>query len=109
MQNSEAQEKYQDHLNSIYLGNVPKLKAKYNLTDIADETLMFLQHYLGQGDTNVYLSELTKTKDYSKAQAAVDNSILTRLQKNNPKAVLPKNVPLLDYLETFVRKLSQLD
>lgn len=91
------------------MDKVPKLKAKYNLTNIADETLMFLQHYLGEGDTNVYLSELTRTKDYDKAQAAVNKSILDRIQKQNPKAALPKNVPVLDYLETFINKLSQLD
>jgi hypothetical protein len=107
--NSEAQEKYQAHLNKQYIANIPKLKAKYSLAqNIADETLMMLQHYLGYGDASLYLKTLTDTNDYNAAQEAVNKSILTRLQKKNPKAVLPKNKLVVNYLTDFIEKLNNL-
>ena len=85
------------------------LRERYNLPDsIADETLMMLQHYKGTGDIKVYLKELMATGDYDAAQKAVNKSILTRLQKKDPKAVLPKNKPIVDYLTEFIEKLNSL-
>jgi hypothetical protein len=69
---------------------------------------MMMQHYLGSGDIEVYLKELVTTGDYDAAQAAFDNSILTRLRKKNPKAVLPKNKPVKEYLNNFIEKLDAL-
>ncbi len=110
LNNPEAQEKYQAHLIKQYQRNIPTIKQKYSITkDIADETLMMLQHYLGYGDTSVYLKTLTDTNNYSSAQRAVDNSILTRLRKKNPKAVLPKNRPIVEYLSDFIKRLDDLD
>lgn len=67
-----------------------------------------MQHYLGYGDTLVYLKALTDTNDYNEAQKAVNNSILTRLRRRNPKAVLPKNAPIKQYLADFIKKLDAL-
>ena len=109
LNNPEAQEKYQGHLNKQYQANVPKLKEKYSLPEtIADETLMMLQHYLGYGDTSVYLKTLINTNDYDAAQEAVNKAILTRLRKKNPKAVLPKNKPVINYLNEFITNLNNL-
>ena len=69
---------------------------------------MMMQHYLGSGDVEVYLKELVTTGDYDAAQKAFDNSILTRLRKKNPKAVLPKNKPVKEYLNNFIGKLEAL-
>ena len=110
LNNPAAQEKYQTHLNKEYQANIPKLRDKFNLSEdtVADETLMMMQHYLGIGDIQVYLKELVTTGDYNAAQAAFDNSILTRLRKKNPKATLPKNKPVADYLNSFIEKLDTL-
>ena len=108
--NPEAQEKYQAHLVKQYQDNIPKLREKYDLSEdvVADETIMMMQHYMGSGDIQVYLKELMATGDYDAAQAALDKSILTRLQKKDPKAVLPKNTPIVEYLSDFVGKLNAL-
>lgn len=110
LNNPAAQEKYQEHLVKQYQANIPKLRERYNLSEdvVADETIMMMQHYLGSGDINVYLKELMSTGDYDAAQEALDKSILTRLQKKNPKAVLPKNTPVVEYLADFVEKLNNL-
>jgi hypothetical protein len=59
MRNPQAQEKYQSHLINTYEKKVPELKSKYGLKNVPDETVMMLQHYLGYGDTSLYLKTLT--------------------------------------------------
>lgn len=67
-----------------------------------DETLMMLTHFLGEGDADIYLKTLSSTKDYNKAQAAVDKSIINRTGS------LPKNAKIQDYLNNFNNKLKDL-
>jgi len=106
LNNPQAQEKYQNHLGQIYKKSIPTIKKKYNLTNVRDETLMMLMHYLGQGDLNVYLDSLKATKmrtgkpDYEAAQKAVNDSIISRTGS------LPKNLPILDYINKFNSKLK---
>lgn len=60
---------------------------------------MMLVHFLGPKDADKYLKVLTSTKDYDKAQKAVNDSIVNRTGK------LPKNTPIKEYLEYFNSKL----
>jgi hypothetical protein len=64
---------------------------------------MMLQHFLGLGDTNVYLSTLMRTNSYEAAQEAVNESIRNRTGKP-----IPKNALIVDYLEDFQNRLSAL-
>lgn len=64
---------------------------------------MMLQHFLGLGDTNVYLSTLMSTNSYEAAQEAVNESIRKRTGKP-----VPKNALIVDYLEDFQNRLSAL-
>lgn len=69
---------------------------------------MMLMHFIGEGDLNIYLNELKKSKDnngvpdYNKAQQAVNDSILKRTKS------LPKNTPIKDYIEKFNKKLNEI-
>lgn len=60
---------------------------------------MMLVHFLGESDANKYLSVLTSTKDYNKAQKAVNDSIISRVGH------LPKNMNIKEYMEYFNSKL----
>lgn len=64
---------------------------------------MMLQHYLGYGDTSLYLKTLTETKDYNKAQQAVTDAIEKRTGKP-----APTNTPIVDYITKFQAKLNNL-
>jgi hypothetical protein len=104
LNNPEAQEKYQKHLANNYESNVGTLRKKHNISDqVPDETLMMLQHFLGLGDTNVYLSTLMNTNSYEAAQEAVNESIRNRTGKP-----APKNALIIDYLDDFQKKLGAL-
>jgi hypothetical protein len=59
-----------------------------------------LVHYLGKSDANLYLKTLNSTKDYDKAQLAVNDSIKTRTGK------LPSNTNIQKYLDNFNSKLN---
>ena len=61
---------------------------------------MMLVHYLGEGDADIYLKTLSATKDYEKAQSAVNDSIKSRTGS------LPKNTNIKDYLNNFNKKLK---
>lgn len=97
--NPNAQEQYQNYLGQQYKKSINSYRSKYNL-NVPDETLMMLTHYLGESDANVYLKTLSDTKDYNKAQQAVNDSIIKRTGK------LPKNIPIKDYLTLFNKKLN---
>lgn len=60
---------------------------------------MMLIHFLGEKDANKYLDVLTTTKDYDKAQKAVNDSIISRTGK------LPANKNIKEYIEYFNSKL----
>lgn len=60
---------------------------------------MMLIHFLGEGDANKYLKVLTSTRDYDKAQKAVNDSIVSRTGS------LPKNKNIKEYIEYFNSKL----
>lgn len=102
--NPAAQEKYQKHLENIYVSNVNDLRTKHKVSDkVPDETLMMLQHFLGLGDANVYLDALRRTQSYEAAQEAVEESIRKRTGKNPPK-----NSLIVDYIEDFQNRLNAL-
>jgi|688.fasta_scaffold02537_21 hypothetical protein len=85
------------------MNNVPYLRSTYNLpAKVKDEVLMALQHFRGLGGSKVYLKALMETKDYNKAQQALDDFTLRELKKKNPKATLPKNLPVIDYINKFI-------
>ena len=103
LKNPQAQELYQNHLGKQYKANIIKLRENYGgLPKVEDETLMLLEHYLGDADANVYIKTLSETKDYDKAQAALDASIKNRTGK------LPKNLPVLTYLNKFNTELERV-
>jgi hypothetical protein len=101
LKNPEAQEKYQNYLGDKYKKTIANFKDNYKL-NTPDETLMALTHYLGAGDANVYLKTLSETKDYDKAQSAVDASIRSR----SKGGILPKNKNVQEYLDIFNKKLK---
>jgi hypothetical protein len=70
---------------------------------------MAIQHFLGYGDASKYLDTLMKTKSYEQAQQVVNQSILNRLKKSNPNAVLPKNDTVVEYLSKFNNKIDNVN
>jgi len=107
LKNPEAQEKYQKHLGFQYKEAVNRYRSKYDL-NVPDETLMMLTHFLGEGNTNLYLRTLDSTKkstgtpDYNKAQEVVNDSIRKLTGRN-----IPKNIPIKDYIINFTNKLKE--
>ena len=103
LNNPQAQEKYQEHLEGQYKSNVPYLRKNYPqvTNNVNDELLMALQHYLGLGDAKVYLDTLNKTKSYEAAQQAVNDSIEERTGKP-----APVNRDISEYLSNFLYNLE---
>jgi len=59
---------------------------------------MAIQHFIGPGDSKLYLKIFNETGSYDKAQEAINNAILKRSGK------IPKNKPIKEYLETVYSK-----
>ena len=66
---------------------------------------MALQHFRGLGGARVYLEALQRTGSYDQAQKAIDDYTLKELKKRNPKAVLPKNSSVKEYLEAVLSNI----
>ena len=104
LNNPEAQEKYQTHLESQYKRNVPGLRKRFPgvTKGVDDEILMALQHLSGLGDARIYLDTLEKTKSYDAAQQALNQSI----EKRTGQAP-PTNKTVFEYLNTFSENLEK--
>jgi hypothetical protein len=104
LNNPEAQEKYQSHLESQYKRNVPGLRKRFPgvTKGIDDEVLMALQHLSGLGDARIYLDTLEKTKSYDTAQQALNQSI----EKRTGQAP-PTNKTVFEYLNNFSENLEK--
>jgi hypothetical protein len=104
LNNPEAQEKYQSHLESQYKRNVPGLRKRFPgvTKGIDDEVLMALQHLSGLGDARIYLDTLERTKSYDAAQQALNQSI-----ENRTGQAPPTNKTVFEYLNTFSENLEK--